>query len=141
MLYMPLDFENYLKVDALVESGAYVSAISKSNSHTKKKQKAPYTSILKIDDDTPNFQIQVANGQLEKPLATATLNFEIGVNIFAELFVVLKKLTGPMLGLHFIRNNSVVNDTTHGLIPFPHLTMNVKTAKNETTERTPACNL
>ena len=35
-----------------------------------------------------------------------------------------------------MRNNSVVVDTTHGLIHFPHLTMQVKTASNETTTKT-----
>ena len=100
---------------------------------TQKKQKAPH-SILKVIDP-PNFQIQVANGQLEKPLGTATLKFENGANIFAEHFVVMKKLTGPMIELHFVRNNSVVSDTTHGLIHFPHLTMQVKTASSETTAK------
>ena len=33
-------------------------------------------NILKIDDP-PNFQIQVANGQLKKPTATATLEFKL----------------------------------------------------------------
>ena len=47
----------------------------------------------------------------------------------------MKKLTGPIIGLHFMRNNSVVIDTTHGLIPFPHLTMEVKTASSETTTK------
>ena len=47
----------------------------------------------------------------------------------------MKKLTGPIIGLHFIRNNSVVIDTTHGLIHFPHLTMQVKTASSETTTK------
>ena len=31
MLYVPLDFENGLTIDALVDSGAYVSAIAKKN--------------------------------------------------------------------------------------------------------------
>ena len=128
MLYVPLDFENNLTVDALVDSGAFVTAIAQDDLE-KIKQKAP-NNILKIDDP-PNFQIQVANGQLEKPLSTATLKFEIGDNSFAEHFVVMKKLTGPMIGLHFMRNNSVVIDTTHGLIDFPHLTMQVKTASSE----------
>ena len=97
------------------------------------KQKAP-NNILKIVDP-PNFQIQVANDQLEKPLSTATLKFEIGDNSFAEHFVVMKKLTGPIIGLHFMRNNGVVIDTTHGLIHFPHLTMQVKTAASETTTK------
>ena len=77
------------------------------------------------------FQIQVAYGQLEKPLASTTLEFEIGDNIFAEHFVVMNQLTKPKIGLHFIRKNSVVIDTTHGLILFPHLTMHVKTASIE----------
>ena len=128
MLYVPLDFENNHTVDALVDSGAFVSAIAQDDLETI-KQKAP-NNILKIDDP-PNFQIQVANGQLEKPVSTATLKFEIGDNSFAENFVVMKKLTGPIFGLHFMRNNSVVIDTTHGLIHFPHLTMQVKTASSE----------
>ena len=44
-------------------------------------------------------------------------------------------LTGPIFGLHFMRNNSVVIDTTHGLIHLPHLTMQVKTASSETTAK------
>ena len=132
MLYVPLDFENNHTVDALVDSGAFVSAIAQDDLETI-KQKAP-NNILKIDDP-PNFQIQVANGQLEKPLSTATLKFEIGENSFAEHFVVMKKLMGPIIGLHFMRNNSVVIDTTHGLIHFPHLTMQVKTASSESTTK------
>ena len=132
MLYEPLDFEKNLTVDALVDSGAFVSAIAQDDLETI-NQKAP-NNILKIDDP-PNFQIQVANGQLEKPLSTATLKFEIGENSFAEHFVVMKKLTGPIIGLHSMRNNCVVIDTTHGLIHFPHLTMQVKTTSSETTTK------
>ena len=93
------------------------------------EQQAP-SNILKIDDP-PNFQIQVANGQLEKPTATATLKFDIGDHIFAEHFVVMKNLTGLIIGLLFMKQNSVVIDTTHGLIHFPHLTMQVKSASSQ----------
>ena len=123
---MPLDFEIILKVDALVDSGAFVSAIA-HNDLDIKKQKAP-NNVLKTNHP-PIFQIQVANGQLEKPLATATLKFEIGDNISAEHFVVMKNLTGPTILLHFMRNNSVVIDTAHGLIHFPHLTMQGNSAQ------------
>ena len=44
----------------------------------------------------------------------------------------MKKLTGPMIKLYFMKNNSIVVDTTHGLIHFPHVTMQVKTASSET---------
>ena len=128
MLYVPLEFENGLTIDALVDSGAYVSAIAQKELD-RIKQQSP-SNILKIDDP-PNFQIQVANGQLEKPTATATLKFDIGDQISAEHFVVMKNLTEPIIGLHFMRHNSVVIDNTHGLIHFPHLTMQVKSATSQ----------
>ena len=128
MLFFPLDFENGLTIDALVDSGAYVSAIAQKELD-RIKQQAP-SNILKIDDP-PNFPIQVANGQLEKPTAKATLKFDIGDHIFAEHFVVMNNLTGPIFGLHFMKHNSVVIDTTHGLIHFPQLTMQVKSASSQ----------
>ena len=132
MLYAPLDFENGSTKDALVDSGDFVSAIAQKELD-RIKQQSP-SKILKIDDP-PNFQIQVANGQLEKPAATTTLNFDIGDHIFAEHFVVMKNLTGPNIGLHFMRHNSVVIDTTHGLNHFPHLTMQVKSALSQTSAK------
>ena len=128
MLYVPLDFENGLTIDALVDSGAYVSAIAQKELDRIKQQSQ--SKILKIDD-LPNFQIQVANGQLEKPTATTTLKFDTGDHIFAEHFVVMNNLTGPIIGLHFMRHNSVVIDTTHGLIHFLNLTMQVKSASSQ----------
>ena len=134
MLNVPLHFENNFTVDALADSRAFVSAIAQDNLDSI-KQKAP-NNILKIDNP-PNFQIQIANGQLEKPLSTDTLKIEIGDNSFAEHFVLMKKLKGPIIGLHFMRNNSVVIDTTHGLIHFPHLTMQNKTSSETTTKTQP----
>ena len=127
MFYVPVDFENGLTIDALLDSGAYVSAIAQKELDRIKPQSP--CNILKIDDP-PNFQIQ-ANGQLEKPTATTTLKFDIGDHIFEEYFVVMKNLTGPIIGLHFLRHNSVVIDTTHGLIHFPHLSMQVKSASSQ----------
>ena len=132
MLYVPLDFKNGLTIDALFDSGAYVDAIAQTELD-RIRQQAP-ANIFKIDDP-PKFQIQVANGQLEKPISTAILIFDIGENTFAEYFVVMKNLIGPIVGLHFMRQNSVVIDTTHGLIHFPHLTMQAKNAATETSTK------
>ena len=132
VLYVPLDFENGLTIVALVDSVAHVSAIAQNELDRIKQQSL--SNILKIDDP-PNFQIQVANGQLEKPTATTTLKFDIGDHIFAEHFVVMKNLTGPIIGLHFMKHNSVVIDTTHVLIHFPHLTMQVKSALIQTSAK------
>ena len=132
MLYVPLGLKNGLTIDALVDSGVYVSAIAQKELD-RIKHESP-SNILKIDDP-PNFQIEVANGQLEKPIATTTLKFDIGDHIFAEHFVVMEKLTGPIIGLHFMRHNSVKIDTTNGLIHFPHLTMQVKGELSQTSAK------
>ena len=135
MLYVPQGFENGLTIDALVDSGAHVSAIVQKVLD-RIIQQAPLNS-LKIDDRL-NFQIQVAYGQLENPIATATLKFNFGDHIFPEHFVVLQNLTGHFIGLHFMRHNSVVIHTTHGFIHVPHLTMQVKRLSSTTSAATQA---
>ena len=54
MFFVPPDFENGLTIDALVDSGAYVSAIAQKEL-ARRKQQSP-SNILKTDDP-PNFQI------------------------------------------------------------------------------------
>ena len=44
MLYVPLDFENGLTLDALVDSGAYVSAIAQKKKWTEFNNKPRLTS-------------------------------------------------------------------------------------------------
>ena len=100
---------------------------------TKSNNKPPPTSLKSTT--LPILQIQVANGQLGKPISAATLKFDIADNTFAEHFVVMKNLTRPIVGLHFMRHNIVVIDTTHGLIHFPHLTMEAKNAAIETSAK------
>ena len=97
------------------------------------KQQAS-TSIFKILDP-PTFQIHVTNGHLEKPSATATLKFDIGDRTHAANFVVMKNLMVPLSGLHFMRRNSVVIETTHGFIPFHNQTMRVKSTARKTSAK------
>ena len=129
---VPLDLENNLTTDALVDSTASVRAVAQ-NGLNRIKQPAP--SIIFNIDDPPKFQMQVANGQLEKPLTTTTLKIDIEDNAIAENFVVMRKLTGPIIGSHFLRKNSVVIDTTQCLIHIPHLTMQVKIASSKTSAK------
>ena len=111
MLYVPLDFENGITIDALVKSKVYVSAIAWIEMDRIKQQN--HVSIFKIDHP-PDFQIHVANGLLERLIALAAFNFDIRDHTFAEHLVVMNNLTGLNIGLHFMRHNSVVDDTTRG---------------------------
>ena len=74
--------------------------------------------------------MKVAIGQLEKPLATTIPNFNLGDHTLQKTSVT-KILTWPIIQLHIMRYNSVVNDTTHGLHLFPHSTKRVKSTASE----------
>ena len=120
--------KNDLTKDALVDSRAHVSAITESELE-RNKQQAP-TNVFK-NDDLPNFQTHVGNYNFEKPIGTTTLKFGTGENTFAKNFVVMKKLEEQFMGLHFMRHNSVVIDTTQSLVIFPDfLTTDLRSANS-----------
>ena len=133
MMFAPLVFGNGLTIDALVDSGAYISAIVWSE--LDRIQEQALASIFEIDDP-PNFENLSANGQLEKPIATATLKFYMGNNTCAEHFDLMKNMTEPTTGLHSKRHSSVVVEAIHGLIRFPHSTMQAKNAAIGTSSKT-----
>ena len=80
-------------------SSALSSAIPEADSR-KIRLLAPHTIL--IEGHPPSdFQTIVANGQLEAPIATVDLQFEVGDIIFRENFIVKKNLTRLLTG-HFI---------------------------------------
>ena len=76
----------------------------------------------------PNFQIMVANGQLETPKSTIELKFEVGDIELHEMFIVTEHLTGPSIGLMFLQRNHTVLDMRQGILNFPSFSMQLKTA-------------
>ena len=74
MLYFPMDFGE-LTLDDLVDTGALSSAIPEADLR-KIRSLAPQSIIE--EGPAPNFQIMVANGQLENPKSTVELKFEVG---------------------------------------------------------------
>ena len=71
----------------------------------------------------PPFKIECANAQLEQPIATADIQFNIGTYTFTDTFVILSKTSFPIIGLNFMRNHQAVIDTANGTINFPHVEM------------------
>ena len=80
-----MDFRD-LTIDGVIDTGAFFSAISDTD-FKQIKQNAP-RKVLK-EGPSPDFQIMVANGQLEAPIATTELLFEVGYITFVERFIVL----------------------------------------------------
>ena len=123
MLFAPMDFQD-LTLDALIDSGALVNCISETD-YNKILQMSPKDIVKEMEP--PPFKLQVANGDIEAPTKTIILQFEIGDWNFKETFIVAKRLTGPILGLTFLKNNSAILDVSQGLLHFPHLTYSIET--------------
>ena len=75
----------------------------------------------------------VANGQLETPKSTVELKFEVGDIDFHEIFIVMEKLTSPLIGLSFLQRNNTILDMRQGILNFPFFSMQLKTADHKYT--------
>ena len=129
MLYFPMDFGE-LTLDGLVDTGALSSAIPEAD--LRKIRLLATQSIVK-EGPAPNFQIMVANGQLETPKNTVELKFEVGDIEFHEIFIVMEKLTSPLIGLSFLQRNNTILDMRQGVLNFPFFSMQLKTADHKYT--------
>ena len=123
MYYFPMDSEK-LTIDGLIDTGALTSAISEQDLN-KIKVFAPET--VTDTSPAPNFQIMVANGQLETPIGTVCLTFEVADFMFKENFIVMKVLLNPLIRL---KRNNAIFDILKGIITFPHLSMQLKPEHN-----------
>ena len=119
MLYLPLEFGE-ITMDGLVDSGAFINAMSWSDYNTIKMNSD--NCVIK-EYPQPPFKIECANAQLEQPIATADIQFNIGTYTFTDTFVILSKTSFPIIGLNFMRNHQAVIDTANGTINFPHVEM------------------
>ena len=129
MLYFPMVFGELI-LAGLVDTGALSSAIPEADLR-KIRLLAPQ-SIVK-EGPAPNFQIMVANGQLETPRSTVELKFEVGDIEFHEIFIVMEKLTSPLIGLSFLQRNNTILDMRQGVLNFPFFSMQLKTADHKYT--------
>ena len=117
-----MDFEKFT-LDGLIDTGALTSAISEQDLN---KIKLIANEAMKDTGPPPNFQIMVANGQLEVPIGTVLLEFEVADFMLRENFIIMKNLPNPLIGLCFLRRKNAVFDVTQGILTFPYLSMQLK---------------
>ena len=129
MLYFPMDFGE-LMLDGLIDTGAHSSAIPEVDLR-KIRLLAPQSLVKK--GPAPSFQIMVPNGDLETPKSTVELKFEVGDIEFHEIFIVMEKLSSPIIGLMFLQRNHTVLDMRQGILNFPFSSMLLKTADHKYT--------
>ena len=97
-----------------------------SPNKTSNKIKLLANEAIKETGPPPNFQIMVAHGQLEVPIATVLLEFEVADFMLKETFTIMKNLPNTLIGLCFLRRNNAIFDVTQGILTFPYLSMQLK---------------
>ena len=121
-LYFPKEFGELI-IDRLIDTGALSGASPEAD--LRKIRLLPPHTILN-EGPSLEFQIIVANGQLEAPIATAELQFEVGDITFKEKFIVMTNLTSPLIGIFFLQRNSTILDMRQGILNFPFFSMQLK---------------
>ena len=129
MLYFTMDFGE-LSSDGLLDTGALSSAIPEAD--LRKIRLLVLQSIIK-EVPTPNFQIIVANGELETPKSTVEIKFEFGDIEIHEIIIVMEKVTCPLIGLSFLQRNNTILDMRQGVLNFPFFSMQLKMADHKYT--------
>ena len=120
--YIRMDFEK-LTLDGLFDTGALTSAISEQDLN---KIKLLANKAIKETGPLLNFQTMVANGQLEVPIGTVLLKFEVADFMLKENFIDMKNTPNPLIGLCFLRAKTAIFDVIQGILTFPYLSMQLK---------------
>ena len=132
-----MDFRK-LTLDGPIDTGALTSAISEQDLN-KIKLLAP--EAITDTGPAPNFQIMVANGQLETPIGTVCLTFEVADFMFKENFIVMKVLPNPLIGLCFLKRNNAIFEIRQWSITFSTFinATETRTQSSNTTINTTTC--
>ena len=126
MLYFLIDFGD-ITTGGVIDTGASSSAISEAD--CKQIEQIAPQRILR-DGPRLDFQIIVANGQLETPIATTELKFELGGLRFVERFIVMANLAKPLSELLFLQRYGSVLDMREGTPNFASFYTQLKDANN-----------
>ena len=122
MLYFPMDFGE-LNNDGHIDTGALSGAILEADLR-KIRLLAPHRIL---NGGPPSeFQLMVANGQLEAPIATVELQFEVGDYTFSEKFIVMRNFPSLLSGLLILQRNSTILDMRQEILNFPFFSMQLK---------------
>ena len=122
LYYIPMDLEK-LTLDGHFDTEALTSAISKQEPI---KIKLIASEAIEETGPPPNFQIMVANGQLEDPIGTVLLELEVADFMLKENFIFMKNLPNQLIGLCFLSKNNAIFDVTQGILFFPYPSMHPK---------------
>ena len=99
ILFSPIEIKS-VKTEALLQSGAYIIAISERDA---KRNRHVGNQCIMNEAPPPPLKVHYANGELEQPLATCTMQFKFGACTFKETFTIMTQTSFCIIGLSFPR--------------------------------------
>ena len=117
-----------------MDSGAFSSAISPLI--IDKIKKVSPTSIENLPSN-PSPVVKVANGSYAKTLGLVNISFTLANQPFTEQFLILPKMSKPILGLPFFERNDILIDLKSRKLLLPDITLQINSvAKANGSEKT-----
>ena len=122
MLFVPLQFNSY-ENQGLLDTGAVQSALSEEE---LRKITAAHPGAVLDELPSPNFKVQIANGNLVPIRKQVLLRFFIAGKVFEEVFLVLPTMGTILIGMSFFEKYSVNLDIKNHLVHFPNHMMSMQ---------------
>jgi hypothetical protein len=122
LFYVPI-IMGTVKIEALVDSGAFSSAISLSEFNRIRAQKTenPVTRVEKVKNEV----VRVANGTPARIMFRADIKIQFACRSINEKFVVIDKLNSAILGIPFFKNNNILIDLAKKRLQCPDFTLQI----------------
>ena len=127
MLYVPLQFREYENF-GLLDTGAIQSALSEAE---LRRILAAHPAALLQELPTPEFKVQIANGNIVPVKKQVLLRFFIGGKIFEETFMVLPTMGNVLIGMSFFKKHSVTLDLANNIVKFPDITLQLRSVNGK----------
>ena len=122
MLYFPVDFGDF-KVDEFKDTSAL--STTGPGAFLRKRRLLVPQSLLN-EELPPDFQIMVANLQMEAPTATIKLQINFDDITFKGKFIVLTKFGSAWIGLFFLQCNNTSLYMRQRMLKSPFFSMQLK---------------
>ena len=109
-----------MKFDALVDSGATISALPLWL-YQRIVQRQP-EAVTEIPDEITRYTVTVATADKTRPVMVATIKVTLSDEVYSEKFLILRRMSGPILGNSFLIDHDLWLYSRGKLLKSPALT-------------------
>ena len=115
--HVHMDIASVFDQFRIIDTEAFSSAILQVDSC--KVRLLAFIAIVKEEPKVPTFQNMVAHRQLENPITTVELKFEIGKIEFNVIFLLIGSLPKHLNGVQVFRRNHTILNLRQETLIFP----------------------